>query len=243
MRQLPEWITSQPIAHRGLHDSKLPENSIGAFNAAITQGYAIELDIHLSRDNRLVVLHDHTTKRLTGRDLKISEANASELTSLRLKGTQYHIPLLEDVLTAVNSKTPLLIEIKTGSPANTLCPVIQITLEGYTGEYAIQSFDPRIVGWYKKHAPNIIRGQLSYTFHDHPRMPRVFKFIMRTMLFNTLTKPDFIAYDVTALPCTAVAFWQKVSKLPLLTWTITNEVELQKARKLKANIVFERIRV
>jgi glycerophosphoryl diester phosphodiesterase len=243
MKHLPDWLTKQPIAHRGLHDKKLPENSIGAFKAAVKNGYAIELDIHLSRDNQLVVLHDDTTKRLTGNDLKITESDSADLTNLRLEGTEYHVPLLGDVLEVVAGSTPLLIEVKTGSPANIIGPVIQKTLKDYPGEYAIQSFDPRIVGWFHKHAPHVPRGQLSYTFSNHPGLPTVQKFLLRYMLLNIHTQPDFIAYEIESLPCAAVTFWRSVYKLPLLTWTVHTKADLQKARDLEANIIFERLRV
>jgi len=240
---MPDWLITQPIAHRGLHDKKLPENSIGAFKAAARNGYAIELDIHLSRDHRLVVLHDDTTKRLTGNDHKVTESESTDLTNLRLEGTEYYVPLLDDVLDVVAGDTPLLIEVNTGSRADIIGPSILKTLKGYPGEYAIQSFDPRIVGWFHKHAPHIPRGQLSYTFSSHPGLPVTQKLLLRSMLLNIHTRPDFIAYEIGSLPSVPVTFWQSVYKLPLLTWTVRTKADLQKARGLGANVIFERLRV
>ena len=45
-------------AHRGLHGNGLPENSMAAFKAALDGGYGIELDIHLTKDGDLAVIHD-----------------------------------------------------------------------------------------------------------------------------------------------------------------------------------------
>lgn len=239
MKRLPDWLTKQPIAHRGLHDKKLPENSIGAFKAAVDKGYAIELDIHLSHDNRLVVLHDDTTRRLTGDDVKITESDSANLTKLSLSGTQYCIPLLDDVLEVVAGSVPLLIEVKAGSPANVIGPLIRRALKGYRGEYAVQSFDPRIVGRFRKHEPNIPRGQLSCTFSSHPTLPTIQKFLLRNMLLNVRTRPDFIAYEIGSLPSGVVTFWQSVHKIPLLVWTIRTKAELQKAHDLGANVIFE----
>ena len=243
MRQLPDWLTKQPIAHRGLHDKKLPENSIGAFKAAIKYGYAIELDVHLSRDHRLVVIHDDTTKRLTDKDLKVTTTFAADLVELRLNKTNSHIPLLDEVLAVVAGSVPLLVEVKTDSRANVIGPELQKILATYTGDFAIQSFDPRIINWFHIHEPRIIRGQLAYSFKDYPNLSKVQKFLLRTMLLNVQTRPDFIAYEISSLPHLAVSFWRKVYKMPLLTWTINTKAELQKARKLGANVIFEQLRV
>ena len=54
-----------PFAHRGVH-SIYPENSLPAFQSAIDANLAIELDIHLSSDGKIVVFHDDNIKRMTG---------------------------------------------------------------------------------------------------------------------------------------------------------------------------------
>ena len=56
----------QGIAHRGLHNDKYTENGMNAFGNAVRHGYPIELDIHLTKDNELVVCHDEDLKRTTG---------------------------------------------------------------------------------------------------------------------------------------------------------------------------------
>ena len=67
------WITETPIAHRGLHDINLgiPENSMYAFEVAISQKYIIELDVHLLKDGNVVVFHDDDTLRMTGKNKPI----------------------------------------------------------------------------------------------------------------------------------------------------------------------------
>ena len=63
----PAWLTARPIAHRGVHDAAkgLAENSIGAAEAAIAGGFAIECDVQLSRDGEAMVFHDDNLRRLT----------------------------------------------------------------------------------------------------------------------------------------------------------------------------------
>ena len=55
------WLACRPIAHRGLHDEKYPENSLPAFIAAAENNYPIELDVQLSADDVIVVFHDSNT--------------------------------------------------------------------------------------------------------------------------------------------------------------------------------------
>ena len=92
----PAWLTSTPIAHRGLHETAAgaPENSLAAFARAAEAGYPIELDVQISRDGAAVVFHDDTLERMTGNKGKVSRRSAAELTQLSLLGSDQGIPLL-----------------------------------------------------------------------------------------------------------------------------------------------------
>ena len=60
-------------AHRGLHGNGIPENSLAAFELACQKGYGIELDVQLSRDGEVMVFHDYSLERMTGRKEKLCE--------------------------------------------------------------------------------------------------------------------------------------------------------------------------
>ena len=62
-----DWLTAQPVAHRGLHDAAagVIENTASAFRAAIEGGFAIETDLQLSADGEAMVHHDFALGRLT----------------------------------------------------------------------------------------------------------------------------------------------------------------------------------
>lgn len=92
------WLVETPIAHRGLHDKNIPENSLGAFAKAIEKGFAIELDVQLLADNTVVVFHDDSLARMTGNDGYIKYLNKEDLKALKLKGTKESIPTLKEVL-------------------------------------------------------------------------------------------------------------------------------------------------
>ena len=101
-----------PYAHRGLHGEGVPENSLAAFKKAVENGHGIELDLQLSADGEVMVFHDYTLKRMTGEAGLLSEKTAEELRSLRLAGTDEHIPTLREVLELVDGQVPLLVELK-----------------------------------------------------------------------------------------------------------------------------------
>ena len=67
------WIVKTPIAHRGLHDDNKPENSLSAFKNAIKHGYAIEIDLQMTKDNKIVVFHDDTLDLMTTGNGKVSD--------------------------------------------------------------------------------------------------------------------------------------------------------------------------
>ena len=98
-------------AHRGLFDnnSDAPENSLAAFQKAVDAGYGIELDVQLSKDNKLVVFHDATLKRMCGVDGKVWEYTLAELKQFKLANSNETIPTFEEFLEVVDGKVPLIL--------------------------------------------------------------------------------------------------------------------------------------
>ncbi len=101
-----------PVAHRGFHGPGVPENSCAAFHAAIRNGYTIELDIHATKDDVLVVFHDDNLVRMTSYNKTIEDCTFTEIQDLVLDSTDEKIPALAEVLDSVNGQVGLLIEIK-----------------------------------------------------------------------------------------------------------------------------------
>ena len=99
-------------AHRGLHGNGLPENSMGAFRAALEGGYGIELDLHLLKDGNLAVIHDSLLKRTTGAQGRIEDLTTEDLENYRLEGTEETIPTFREVLDLYAGKAPLIVELK-----------------------------------------------------------------------------------------------------------------------------------
>lgn len=108
------------VGHRGAaHDA--PENTLTSERLAWKQGAdAVELDIHLSKDGRLPVIHDFNTKRTTGRDAEVKTLTLAELKALdagSTKGAQFageKIPSLDEMIALIPPGRRLFVEIKTG---------------------------------------------------------------------------------------------------------------------------------
>lgn len=228
------------VAHRGLHDRELgiPENSLPAFARAVEQGKAIELDLHATADNRLVVLHDFQLKRMTGVPGIVEEWTLEDLRKLRLQGTDAHIPTLDEVLELVDGKVPLLLEIKSErlGEVGRLEPVLMKRLASYQGEFILEAFNPEVLVWLHRHAPQYIRGQLGNLDDENKQ----FKFYSRHLMFNPLSRPDFIAFDIQKIDY-KLRLACKKHGLPLLGWTIRTEAELKKADRLCDGVIYEHL--
>ena len=81
------WLIDRPIAHRGYHkkEDNIPENSLLAFQRAIDNNLNIELDVQITTDNKVVVFHDQTAKRMAGVDKKIVDMSYEEVKNLKYK--------------------------------------------------------------------------------------------------------------------------------------------------------------
>lgn len=188
-------------AHRGLHseDKSVPENSLPAFDKAAAAGYGIELDVQLSKDGQVVVFHDDDLNRVCGDARRVDEVDYAELKEMKLCQTEETIPLFSTVLETVNGRSPLIVELKTGRRNDELCRKTCETLAGYEGNYCIESFDPRIVAWFRKNAPEILRGQLAAPACEY-KNKKPLPFLLSHVLLNVIARPQFIAYKIGPRP-------------------------------------------
>jgi len=195
MRETEE-LKKYVYAHRGYHDKPdIPENSMPAFRRAVTRGWGIELDVHLTKDGKLVVFHDSNLKRITGAEGILEETEWRKLSSLVLEGTAERMPLLDEVLELTEYCSPLIIELKTRGNRKELARAVCDRLDRYRGLYCIESFDPLAMREVRKYRPEIIRGQLSCDFFKEDEdLPGWQKLMLSRMWTNVYSKPDFIAF-------------------------------------------------
>lgn len=229
------WLCNQYIAHRGLHNEDNPENSLGAFERAIENGYAIELDVRLISDGTVIVLHDDNLKRVCGKDKYASQLKKEDLASCKICGSDYSIPTFEETLKFINGRTPILIEIKQLEKIGELEKKVYDLLKEYNGKYAIQSFNPFSLQWFKNNAPHIWRGQLSCFFKGE-KMSVVRKGLLKRLALNKIGSPDFISYSAEDLPNRWV---KKHENLPILAWTVNSQQKYIKAVQFSDNVIFE----
>ena len=173
---------------------------------------------------------------MTGRDGYTKNLTSSELKDYKLAKTEYYIPTLTEVLELIDGQVPLLIEIKNEGKVGELESKLWDILKHYKGEYAVQSFNPYSLEWFKKNAPNVWRGQLS-SFFKKTKLSFFKRFVLKRMLLNKkVSCPHFIAYDGRFLPNLYV---KRNKNLPLLAWVIQSQSDYMKIVKYCDNIIFE----
>ena len=185
-------------AHRGYfdNDSAAPENSLAAFQAAIDAGYGIELDVQLSADGVPMVFHDPDLERMCGVSGKIWEYTCAELQAMSLMGTGETIPTFAEVLALIDGQVPVIVEYKLDRVDTDVCAAGNALLQEYGGTYCIQCFHPLALIWYRKNAPEVIRGQLSQSFwEDEKYHGKALYALLSYMIENVATRPDYIAYE------------------------------------------------
>lgn len=219
------WLFDKPIAHRGLHGGGIIENSLAAYEAAIQKGYNIEIDVHILADDELVVFHDNTLERIFGENIELQDLTYEQLSRYVLPFVNEKIPTFKQVLDYVNGRTGLLIEIKTYVRTR-VAELMADALSDYNGPYAIQSFSPTALSWYRRHYPTVPLGILATD---------VLSF---ALYWSNRIHPDFISYAVSNLnDRKAITLRAKTPKL--LAWTVTNPILEARARTYAENIIFE----
>jgi glycerophosphoryl diester phosphodiesterase len=237
-RYSAEWLFSSKIAHRGLHDENYPENSLPAFQNAVDKGFNIETDLHVLKDGKIALFHDFNTLRICGIDSKLADLSSDDLKNYKLSGTEYTIPLLEDLLAVAEGKVGVLLELKT-IPFKTrgFNKKVYEALKNYKGNFAVQSFDPLSVLWFRMRAPEIFRGQLA-AFYDGSRAMRFISYTLKSLRYRKFNKPDFVAYKVENLP-NKYSDKIKREKTKLLAWTVKTPQNVETAESYCDNYIFE----
>lgn len=226
-------------AHRGLHNEKIPENSLTAFRRAAEHGFGIELDVQLSADGMPVVFHDFMLSRMCAIDRRVDELTFAQLQELTLENTEEKIPSLSQVLSLVDGRVPLLIEIKMDHFTQPTPRIVNSLLRVYNGPYCVQSFHPAALYWYRRHRPDVLRGQLSTHFNAENRTLSPLQWLLGKMVLNFISRPDFISYnwvfrwDLSRILCC------RVFRAHSAGWVIRSKGELATCKKPFQMYIFE----
>jgi glycerophosphoryl diester phosphodiesterase len=215
-------------AHRG-DSAHAPENTMLAFDRARAAGAdGIELDVQLDADHHVVVFHDSSLARLTGRPGHLAALSAAERAGLRVGGEP--VPLLAEVLAAfdlevnVEIKSPKL--GRTGALVQETARVIRDS--GRVDQVLVSSFDPLALVQFHRHLPDVA---LAYLFHDEQPFP------MRRGWVGSWMGASLLHPQHTLCTEASVKAWHTAG-LPVNVWTVDDRGELERLARLGVDGVF-----
>lgn len=233
------WLAKSPIAHRGLHDPAAGrfENTLSAAQAAVDQGFAIEVDLHPAADGVPVVFHDHTLERLTARQGELRELASAELGEIGIGGTADTIPTLRQLLDLVGGRVGLVLELKgNDGPGQKDTPhapefaaSVASVLEGYSGPAAVMSFDHRLVRDMRQAFADRPVGLTAWGDEDTGAIHRA---------IVEETRPDFISYYIKHIGVSFVRDF-RASGRPVISWTIRSPEQAAESALHADQITFE----
>ncbi len=208
------------IAHRG-ESYDAPENTIASINLALERGArAIEIDVQLSKDGKIVVFHDATTLRLGGRFKRVSSQTVQQLKELDVgnhKGIKWageRIPLFEDVLNILPENVTLFVEVK-----GKLSVLEQMKkLENIIKQKSISfiSFDAKILSELKQEFPTIP----VYFIYENKKSKLRNSIIAKLIDICKINNFDGLDLDYKLLTKEEDVIKIKNEGLKIFTWTV-----------------------
>jgi glycerophosphoryl diester phosphodiesterase len=183
------------VAHRGA-SALAPENTLAAFRKAIEEGAdAIELDVHLSKDGEVVVIHDSRLERTTDGKGNVSKKAVKELKQysagawFNRKFSSERIPLLREVFEMNRHRVAINIEIKGHHIRRNRYDVVEKCIKLAREYHAlsdilITSFDHGSIKKVKDIEPGIAAGVLHHSIRDFRKRPSKLVAARRAAVFN-----------------------------------------------------------
>ena len=198
------------IAHRGCWDREYPENSLEAIAIAADRGFPIEIDVHLTADNDIVVFHDHTLFRMCRRRGRVEEMTVAGLKQCRLHGTRHTIPTFGEVLKAVDGRVAIYVELKCAENARGLSDALLKAVENYDGDVVFIGFNHTEVAYLQTKGYPVCASSL--------RLPAP---------FTGEFKPDGMLTNILFTPRDESV---RAQYSPFISWTLCNNRRRKKAQ-------------
>ena len=136
-------------------------------------------------------------------------------------------------------RVPLIVELKSNRRYRVLCAKAAVLLDDYKGLYCIESFDPRIVRWFMKNRPHVVRGQLSAGTKSYEATPFYKALLMSALLCNVATRPHFVAYCHQDARSKLGLKTYRFLGGKLVAWTVQNAESMEKHQRLFHAMIFE----
>lgn len=226
----------QIFAHRG---AKLaaPENTLPAFAKALEMGAdGIELDIHLSKDGQLVVIHDFTVDKTTNGQGPVRDFTAAELARLDA-GSHFDpsfagvgVPTLEQVLDLVGDRCRINVEIKNqehhgGYEVEPLVRLIQ--QRTLYDQVIVSSFNPMTLIKMRWADPKVRLGLLYF----EPLPPH-----LKQAWFSPIIQPEALHPYFALVDATLMA-WAHERRCAVNTWTVNDVAEAKRLAALGVDVI------
>ncbi len=236
-----DWIKTRPIAHRGITNKQkgIVENTVESCYEAIKLNMPIEIDVRLTNENELILLHDSYVVLENNQKRFFKDLKKEEFKLYKIKNSNCTIPTLREVLQVVDGNVPLLIEAKVEGDfihSKNIIEEICKEMKEYNGKFAIQSFYPYVGNVCKKIDGNITHGILLPITSKYPSF---IKNITNKLMLKC-AQYDFISFGVNYLNNDMIKYLKKVNK-PLLLWTINDNKWDDAIKALKANVIINKL--
>lgn len=249
-----------PIAHKGVFDSLTSSgNTLEAIKLSIEKNIPFEIDIVQTKDDIPIIFHDFYIS-VNGEDVAISQLTLSEIKNHK------KVTTLEECIKLNNGKVPMVLDFKESTlfKLTKYRKNIISLLENYKAEYALQSFNPFFVLIMGRKLPNALRGQLvcrgktvidTFTMKNPESVARLYERLMSTICY--IARSDYIGLEVSKskrwnnkiewflndttddVQNAVVEIASKVTKRPIIGWTLTSSKELKISPTIYANYIFE----
>ena len=248
----PAWLTARPIAHRGLHGARVDrvENSLGAAEAAVQGGFAIECDVQASADGEAMVFHDETLDRLTLATGPIVAKTARDIGAVRFRAAAERVPTLPELLARVAGRSPVICEIKSGFDGDMrLADRVAEIAAGYRRTARAQELRScghragcaraRRRRGRRRPCPLGIVAEARYDGEYWRKLTQDQKSTCESFLHYPETVPDFLSYCVDDLPHATPFLLRALRATPVMAWTVRSEAQKRRAAQWADQIVFE----
>ena len=227
------------IGHRGAAELA-PENTMAAFAKAAELGTGFELDVTLSSDGQVVVIHDDTLDRTTDGDGAVSNRSLQELRQLDA-GSWYsndfareRVPTLAEVLGVFGGRVPINIELKTSRDVEPLVEAVaaEVRKVDLADQVYVTSFNPLMLEHMAVVAPELRRGQLTHTFpRKDSELSVMQRVVLRRMWLNRRSRPDFIVVNDERATARFVDRWHN-NNMQVLVYTVNDPQDMTRLYKL-----------
>lgn len=214
------------FGHRGI-PVLAAENTLSSFQMVLDYNIkGVELDVHLTRDGELVVIHDFNTKKMTGIDHEVSDTDYPTLKNLVIRDNE-RIPLLSEVFTLMGTTVFYDLEIKSrGKNRRELVDkLLHLIMEhGISDSCIVSSFDPFLIKEFNRLKSGIPTSVIYCNSKEEP-------YILRHGLGVLFTHVDIIKPHHTQLKGFLYFLFTKVMGKKCYTWTVNSREDYEMAIK------------